>query len=110
MKKKLEIIFQQKVAGKIALVTGASSGIGLTVSKRLAAAGAHVLLVARTKEDLLAVQQEIQNQGGKASIFVCDLNEMDQIDACSKEILATVDHIDILINNAGRSIRRAVHE
>ena len=110
MKKKLEQIFQQKVAGKVVLVTGASSGIGETVSKKLAAAGAHVLLVARTEEDLIRVQKEIENAGGKASVFVCDLNEMEQIDICSKQVLASVDHIDILINNAGRSIRRAVHE
>ena len=110
VKKKLEQIFQQKVAGKVVLVTGASSGIGETVSKKLAAAGAHVLLVARTEEDLIRVQKEIENAGGKASVFVCDLNEMEQIDICSQQVLASVDHIDILINNAGRSIRRAVHE
>lgn len=110
MNKKLEHLFQEKVAGKIILVTGASSGIGLTISKKLALAGAHVLLVARTIEKLEEAQKEIEQSGGKASIFPCDLSDMDAIDAASQEILATVDHIDILINNAGRSIRRAVHE
>ena len=110
MNQKLEQLFEQKVQGKIALITDASSGIGLTVAKRLAAAGAHVLLVSRTEETLKEVQAEIQADGGQASVFPCDLNDMNSIDEVSKQILASVDHIDILINNAGRSIRRAVHE
>ena len=110
MNQKLEQLFQKKVQGKIALITGASSGIGLTVAKKLAAAGAHVLLVSRTEETLKEVQAEIQAEGGLADIFPCDLNDMDAIDEVSKKIIASVDHIDILINNAGRSIRRAVHE
>ena len=110
MNQKLEQLFQQKVQGKIALITGASSGIGLTVAKRLAAAGAHVLLVSRTEETLKEVQAEIQADGGQASVFPCDLNDMNSIDDVSKQILASVAHIDILINNAGRSIHRAVHE
>ncbi|WP_427927544.1 SDR family NAD(P)-dependent oxidoreductase [Acinetobacter guillouiae] len=110
MNQKLEQLFQKKVQGKIALITGASSGIGLTVAKKLAAAGAHVLLVSRTEETLKEVQAEIQAEGGQADIFLCDLNDMDAIDEVSKQIIASVDHIDILINNAGRSIRRAVHE
>ncbi|MBJ9949145.1 SDR family NAD(P)-dependent oxidoreductase [Acinetobacter bereziniae] len=110
MNQKLEQLFQEKVQGKIALITGASSGIGLTVAKKLAAAGAHVLLVSRTEETLKEVQAEIQAEGGQADIFPCDLNNMDAIDRVSKQIIASVDHIDILINNAGRSIRRAVHE
>ena len=110
MNQKLEQLFQQKVKGKIALITGASSGIGLTVAKRIASAGAHVLLVSRTEETLKQVQAEIQTKGGTADIFPCDLNDMNAIDEVSKHIIASVDHIDILINNAGRSIRRAVHE
>ena len=110
MNAKLKKLFQQKVNGKTIIVTGASSGIGLTVSKYLAQAGAHVLLLARTKDKLDEVKAEIEAEGGKASVFPGDLNDMESIDAVSKEILASVDHIDILINNAGRSIRRAVHE
>ena len=98
------------VKDKVVLITGASSGIGLTVAKQLAAAGAHVLLVARTQEKLEEVKQEIEAAGGKASVFPCDLNDMNSIDECAKSILAQVGHIDILINNAGRSIRRAVAE
>lgn len=110
MKAKLEKQFRDRIHGKIVLITGASSGIGLTTAHRLADAGAHVLLVSRTKETLDEVKAEIEAKGGKASVFPCDLNDLEAIDAVSKEILASVDHIDILINNAGRSIRRAVHE
>ncbi|TCB65471.1 SDR family NAD(P)-dependent oxidoreductase [Acinetobacter sp. ANC 4178] len=110
MKAKLEKLFQDRINGKTVLITGASSGIGLTTAHRLADAGAHVLLVSRTKETLDEVKAEIEAKGGKASVFPCDLNDMEAIDAVSKDILASVEHIDILINNAGRSIRRAVHE
>ncbi|MFU9047880.1 SDR family NAD(P)-dependent oxidoreductase [Acinetobacter tibetensis] len=110
MKAKLEKLFQDRIHGKTVLITGASSGIGLTTAHRLANAGAHVLLVSRTKETLDEVKAEIEAKGGKASVFPCDLNDMEAIDAVSKDILASVEHIDILINNAGRSIRRAVHE
>lgn len=110
MNKKLEQLFKRKVHGKVILITGASSGIGLTAAHKLADAGAHVLLVARTVDALIDAQKEIEAKGGQASIFPCDLNDMHAIDDVSKQILDSVDHIDILINNAGRSIRRAVHE
>ncbi len=110
MNARLRKLFQQKVNGKTIIITGASSGIGMTAAKSLARSGAHVLLLARTKEKLDEVKAEIEAEGGKASVFPCDLNDMEAIDAVSREILASVDHIDILINNAGRSIRRAVHE
>ena len=110
MNSRLEKRFVDRVNGKTILITGASSGIGLTTAHRLANAGAHVLLVARTKETLDAVKAEIEATGGKADVFPCDLNDMESIDAVAQQILASVDHIDILINNAGRSIRRAVHE
>lgn len=110
MNKKLEQLLHSKVKGKNILITGASSGIGLTTAKMLAQQGAHLILVARTKEKLEEVQAEIQAAGGQATFFSCDLNDMDAIDQVSQEILQQFEHIDILINNAGRSIRRAVHE
>ncbi|MDM1341300.1 MULTISPECIES: SDR family NAD(P)-dependent oxidoreductase [Acinetobacter] len=110
MKTRLHKQLEKSVAGKTILITGASSGIGLTTAHQLADAGAHVLLVSRTQETLEQVKSEIEAKGGKASIFPCDLNDMEAIDEVSKQIIASVDHIDILINNAGRSIRRAVHE
>lgn len=110
MKAKFEKLLHKRVEGKIVLVTGASSGIGLTTAHKLADAGAHVLLVARTQETLDAVKTDIIARGGQASVYACDLNDLEAIDRVSAQILADVGHIDILINNAGRSIRRAVHE
>ena len=110
MKAKLEQLLREKVQGKNILITGASSGIGLTTAKLLAERGAQIIMLARSEEKLQQVQQEIIAAGGRASYFSCDLNEMQDIDRVSQEILASNSHIDILINNAGRSIRRAVHE
>ncbi len=100
----------QKVAGKVAMVTGASSGIGFNVAKRLGAAGAKVILVARTKEKLEEAQKIIQKSGGEAYVYPCDLNSLDAIDQMAAQVLNDFGHVDILINNAGRSIRRAVFE
>ena len=100
----------QKLSGKIALVTGASSGIGFTTSKKLAAAGAKVILVARTKEKLDETQMIIEKAGGEAHVYPCDLTDLKDIDRMAAEVLHDFGHVDILVNNAGRSIRRGVME
>jgi len=100
----------QRLAGKVVVVTGASSGIGFITAKKLAAAGAKVLLVARTREKLEETQRIIQKGGGEAYVYPCDLNNMEAIDAMADQVLNDFGHVDILINNAGRSIRRSVME
>ncbi|MGQ0620044.1 MAG: SDR family oxidoreductase [Panacagrimonas sp.] len=100
----------QKLTGKIVMVTGASSGIGFTTAKKLAAAGAKVILVARTKEKLEEAQRIIQKSGGEAWVYPCDLNSLEAIDTMAEAVLHDFGHVDVLINNAGRSIRRAVFE
>ncbi len=100
---------KQKAAlnGKVALVTGASSGIGKATALKIAAAGGVPLLVSRTREKLEEVQHEIEEQGGTAHVYPCDLSDLEAIDQLVKDV--TADHqVDILINNAGRSIRRSV--
>ncbi len=98
------------LAGKVVVVTGASSGIGLNVAKKLGAAGARVVLVARTREKLEQTQCIIEKAGGEAHVYPCDLNDMNAIDRCAQQILDDLGHVDVLVNNAGRSIRRAVLE
>jgi NAD(P)-dependent dehydrogenase (short-subunit alcohol dehydrogenase family) len=100
----------QKLSGKVVLVTGASSGIGFNTSKKLAAAGAKVILVARTKEKLEETRAIIEKAGGEAFVYPCDLSDMKDIDRMAAEVLHDFGHVDILINNAGRSIRRGVME
>src|SRR2546425_10615447 len=92
------------------MVTGASSGIGFNVAKKLGAAGAKVILVARTREKLEETQYIIHKAGGEAHVYPCDLNDMAAIDKCAQTVLKDFGHVDILVNNAGRSIRRAVFE
>ncbi|MFO1391520.1 MAG: SDR family oxidoreductase [Agitococcus sp.] len=100
----------QVVKGKTILITGSSSGIGLTVAKKLGKAGAHVLLVARSADKLQQTADMIEKVGGIASIYPCDLNDMKAIDELVAQVLADHGHVDVLVNNAGRSIRRAVLE
>lgn len=98
------------VKGQNIIITGASSGIGERTAFLLSECGAHVILLARTEEKLKAVKANIEDLGGKATYYPCDLTDMDDIEKTSKQINADFDHIDVLINNAGRSIRRSVHE
>ncbi|MGP5645134.1 SDR family NAD(P)-dependent oxidoreductase [Psychrobacter celer] len=98
------------VKGKHIVITGASSGIGERTAFLLSECGAHVILLARTKDKLKIVADNIETLGGRASYYPCDLTDMDDIEDVSKRILADFGHIDVLVNNAGRSIRRSVHE
>ena len=96
------------LAGKRVLITGASSGIGREVALRAAAAGAEVLLVARSADKLRAVQREIERAGGTAHLFSADLAELASCEALVKEVLNAHGGVDVLVNNAGRSIRRSL--
>jgi NAD(P)-dependent dehydrogenase (short-subunit alcohol dehydrogenase family) len=96
--------------GKRILVTGASSGIGAAGALRLAREGATVVVVARRRELLDEVVDRIIDTGGQAHARACDLADLDSVD----ELVATVERdlggIDVLVNNAGRSIRRPLAE
>ncbi|MDN5732691.1 MAG: SDR family NAD(P)-dependent oxidoreductase [Psychrobacter sp.] len=98
------------VKDKHIVITGASSGIGERTAFLLSECGAHVILLARTKDKLKIVADNIETLGGRASYYPCDLTNMDDIEDVSKRILADFGHVDVLVNNAGRSIRRSVHE
>jgi len=90
-----------KLAGRVALVTGASQGIGHACALALARAGASVAVAARNQVKLDELVAEISSQGGKAAAFVMDVAEEDQVKAGIKSALAQFGKIDILVNNAG---------
>jgi len=90
-----------RLSGRIALVTGASQGIGRACALNLAEAGAGVALVARNLERLNEIAGQINSEGGEASAFACDLSEEEQIKSAFKAALAQFGKIDILVNNAG---------
>ena len=96
------------IKGKKILITGASSGIGLETALKVGDAGGEVLLVSRTREKLEEVASQVEERGGTAHVHPCDLSDLDDIDRLAEEVLREHGGIDILINNAGRSIRRSV--
>jgi 3-oxoacyl-[acyl-carrier protein] reductase len=87
--------------GRIALVTGASQGIGRAIALRLAADGAHVALAARNRDKLAEVAAEIALAGGTAHSFTLDIGNEDSIKACARAVIAHFGRVEILVNNAG---------
>ena len=99
---------QDRVNGKTVVVTGASSGIGKAVALKLGEAGANVVLVARGEEKLQETLAEIESQGGKGAMYACDLSDEKSIKKLLKSIYKDHSAVDVLVNNAGRSIRRSI--
>jgi 3-oxoacyl-[acyl-carrier protein] reductase len=89
------------LSGRVALVTGASQGIGRACALRLAKSGAAVAAAARNREKLDEVVSEITAAGGKAAAFALDVADEEQIKAVFKALIAQFGKIDILVNNAG---------
>ena len=98
----------QVVSGRRVLITGASAGIGRAAALKLGAAGAHVILVARAASQLERVKSQVERVGGTASVFPADLSDGASASKLCDEVLREHGGIDVLINNAGRSIRRSL--
>jgi len=98
----------EAVDGKVVLVTGASYGIGEATARKLAATGATVLLVARSGDRLEELERQISNAGGRAYAYATDVADPESVDALAAEVLERHDHVDVLVNNAGKSIRRSI--
>ena len=96
--------------GKRILLTGASSGIGESAAEEFARRGAAVIAVARRKDLLDEVVGRITASGGNAVSIPCDLSDLDAVDALVADVDQRFGGVDILINNAGRSIRRPLAE
>ncbi|MGW6194941.1 SDR family NAD(P)-dependent oxidoreductase [Kribbella sp. NPDC055110] len=96
------------VRGKVVLVTGSSYGIGEATARRLAAAGATVLLVARTADQLQLVADDIRSRGGTAYVYPANLADPAAVEELVRTVLAEHGRVDVLVNNAGKSIRRSI--
>ena len=96
------------VSGRTVLITGASSGIGRAAALKVAEAGGVPLLVARSMDKLELLKDEIEAAGGSAYAYSADLTDFDSIDDLVRRVLADHASVDVLINNAGRSIRRSL--
>ena len=96
------------IGGKKILITGASSGIGLDAALKIGEAGGEVILVSRTREKLEEVAKQVEERGGTAHVHPADLSDLEDIDRLAQEVLEQHGGVDVLINNAGRSIRRSV--
>jgi NAD(P)-dependent dehydrogenase (short-subunit alcohol dehydrogenase family) len=97
------------VKGKVVVITGGSSGIGEAAAIRVADAGGKAVIVARDPEKLAEVKKTITARGGFAKTYSCDITDYAANDQLAKDILKDFGHVDVLINNAGRSIRRSIN-
>ncbi|NIL77221.1 SDR family oxidoreductase [Rhodococcus sp. B10] len=97
------------LVGRHIVITGGSSGIGRASAEAAARKGATVILLARGAEQLASVVEDIRGQGGDAYGYPCDVTDSESVDQTVKAILSEHDHVDMLVNNAGRSIRRSLY-
>ena len=95
--------YEIDLSGKVALVTGASSGLGARFAKVLAEAGATVALAARRTERLKELRAEIDAEGGEAHVYRLDVTDLASVRACIAQVENDLKKIDILVNNSGVS-------
>jgi len=101
---------EQHLAGRVALITGASKGLGKSMAIALAAAGADVALVSRDQALLAGVAESIRRTGGTAEVFAADITDEAQVLQLERDVLARFGKVNILINNAGINIRKEITE
>ena len=92
---------QASLTGRVALITGASRGIGAAVARRFAAEGVHVILIARTVGGLEEVDDSIKTTGGKATLVPCDLTDFEAVDTLGPVLIERFEKLDIFVGNAG---------
>jgi NAD(P)-dependent dehydrogenase (short-subunit alcohol dehydrogenase family) len=100
--------FEGAINGKTVLITGASSGIGKAAALKIARAGGIPILVARSADKLEDAKREIEDMGGTAFAYSADISDPDSVDELVANVLADHATVDVLVNNAGRSIRRSI--
>ena len=95
-------LLEGRLAGRIALITGASRGLGAAVAERFAAEGAHVILVARTQGGLEETDDRVRAVSGQATLVPLDLTEFDEIDRMAAAVAQRFGRLDILVGNAAQ--------
>jgi NAD(P)-dependent dehydrogenase (short-subunit alcohol dehydrogenase family) len=98
----------KNLEGKVAVITGASRGLGRAMALELGGAGAKLALVARDREKLEESAAEVAKAGAESAVFVTDVTDEAQVAALEKDVVARFGRVDILINNAGVNVRKAV--
>lgn len=98
-----------RMRGKVVVVTGASSGIGKATAIKLAEAGAKVIMAARKPTKLEKARKEIESKGGEVYAYSVDIANLEDCDRFAQQVLQDFGQVDVLINNAGRSIRRSIN-
>ncbi|HEX4110683.1 MAG TPA: SDR family NAD(P)-dependent oxidoreductase [Solirubrobacteraceae bacterium] len=99
---------EDAVKDRVVLITGGSSGIGAAAARQIGAAGGIIVLVARTLAKLEEEKAAVEAVGGRADVIPCDLTDMEAIDEMADEAIRRHGQVDVLVNNAGRSIRRSI--
>jgi NAD(P)-dependent dehydrogenase (short-subunit alcohol dehydrogenase family) len=97
---------ERNLKDKVAIVTGASKGLGKSMALALGNAGVNIALVSRDAERLKSVMEEVNNAGGNARVFVADVSDEKQVRQLERDVLQTFHAVHILINNAGMNLRK----
>ena len=100
----------KKLVGKVALITGASKGLGKAMAMALGSAGAKIALVSRNVEQLNATARALEDAGAEARVFPADVSEEQQVQKLERDVLAAFGKVHILINNAGINVRKPLVE
>jgi len=101
---------EKKLDGKVAVITGASKGLGKAMALALAAEGAQIALVSRNIEQLNEVGRAVKNAGGDARVFQADVAEEEQVRKLERDVTGAFGKVHILINNAGINVRKPIVE
>ncbi len=101
---------RRKIEGKTILITGASSGIGEALAYSLAGYAVHMILVARTEDKLTAMKHEIEKKSAMVSVYPADLRNQQELERLLAYLQQLPNGLDIIVSNAGKSIRRSIFE